>query len=300
MTYRAVIWGIGATYNHMVNTISYFEMKGQLKVVAMTATDLPPYRKIDGCTIVNREEIQYLEYDMLIVMNEKNFKEIVQEAVMVYHIPREKIISYKILQIPLLDLDQYMKLKKSKISIISNNCWGGIVYSTLGMEVLSPFKNLFVLDNDYIKLLCNLKHYMECDLRFYKYSIDIHSQEKYPVFLCDDIKIHCNHDNDIEEAVEKWNRRKKKINWDNLFVEMYTENREIENKFAALEGYENKVCFVPYPSKQENSFSLSLLSGQKEFWEAVNANAANGKNAFAYYLVQLLFSKGCKRQKRSE
>ena len=210
-------------------------MKGQLKVVAMTATDLPPYRKIDGCTIVNREEIQYLEYDMLIVMNEKNFKEIVQEAVMVYHIPREKIISYKILQIPL------------------------------------------------------------CDLQFYKYSIDIHSQKKYPVFLCDDIKIHCNHESNIEEAVEKWNRRKEKINWKNLFVEMYTEDPEIEQKFVALEDYKNKVCFVPYPSKQENSFSLSLMNGQKEFWETVNGNATDGKNSFAYDLVELLLNMECKR-----
>lgn len=221
MEYKAVIWGIGATYNHMVNTLTYFEMKKELKVVALTATTLSPYQKIDGFPILSVEEIQHIEYDLLIIMNKNNYKEIVQDAVSKHHIPREKIISYKILQIPKLNIEKYIELKKSRISIISNNCWGGIAYHTLGLEVLSPFKNLFVLDHDYIRLLGNLQHYLACDLQFYKFRTDVHSQEQYPVFYLDDIQIHCNHDNDIDTAIEKWSRRRAKINWDNLGLSLF-------------------------------------------------------------------------------
>lgn len=288
MTYKAVIWGIGKIYNRMVNALNYFRLKGQLEVLALTAHELPPYQEIDGYDLIQKEKIQDLEYDLLIVMNERNFDEIVEEAVHICNVPREKSVPYWVFEIPGLDLDRYMDLRKSRISIISNNCWGGLAYRTLGLEALSPFKNLFLEDADYIELLKNLKYYMECEPQFCEYCTDIHSQERYPVLLLDDIRIHCNHDKEPEAAITKWNQRKEKINWNNLFIEMYTDNLESEEAFSKLEGFEKKVCFVPYETRYETSFQLKLMPGQREFYEAVNENASNGRNAFAYNLLELL------------
>lgn len=288
MTYKAVIWGIGKIYNRMVNVLDYFKLKEQLEILALTADELPVYHEIDGYGLIQKEKLQDLEYDLLIVMNERNFDEIVEEAVHICNVPREKIVPYWVFEIPGLDLGRYMELRKSRISIISNNCWGGLVYRTLGLEVLSPFKNLFLEDADYIKLLKNLRHYMESEPQFCEYSTDIHSQEWYPVLLLDDIRIHCNHDKDSEAAIAKWNRRKEKINWNNLFIEMYTDNLESEEAFYKLEGFDKKVCFVPYETRYETSFHLKLMLGQRKFYEAVNENASNGRNAFAYNLVELL------------
>lgn len=288
MAYRAIIWGIGKIYNRMVNVLDYFRVKGQLEVLAITAHELPDYQKIDGYNLIKKEKIQNMKYDFLIVMNERNFDEIVEEAVHICNVPRERIIPYWVFETPRLDLNRYMKLRESRISIISNNCWGGIAYRALGLEVLSPFKNLFLEDADYIKLLRNLKYYMECKPQFCEYKIDMNSKESYPVLMLDDIKIHCNHDKDPEVAVANWNRRKEKINWDNLFIEMYTDNSDIEAAFMKIDAFSKKICFVPYKSHYSNSLQLKKMGNQKEFYETVNENANNGRNAFAYYLTELI------------
>ncbi|MCI7791068.1 MAG: DUF1919 domain-containing protein [Lachnospiraceae bacterium] len=288
MTYKAVIWGIGKIYNRMANVLNYFKLKKQLEVLALTAHELPPYHEIDGFELVQKEKIQNWEYDLLIVMNERNFDDIVEEAVHICNVPREKIVPYWVFEIPRLDLDRYMYLRKSRISIVSNNCWGGIIYKTLGLEALSPFKNLFVEDEDYIRLVKNLRHYMDCAPQFCEYNTDIHCHEQYPVLLLDDIRIHCNHDKEAEEAIAKWNRRKEKINWDNLCIEMYTDNPKVEEEFMNIDGFARRVCFVPYESQYKETLQLKIMPGQREFYEAVNENANNGRNAFAYNLLDLL------------
>jgi len=108
-------------------------------------------------------------------------------------VPRDKLVTYRVLEIPRFRFDQYIKLKESRVSIVSNNCWGGLIYHTLGMECLSPFKNLYLEDADYLKLLGNLKYYLNCDLQFQEYAIEIHSGAKYPVMRLDDVSVHCNH-----------------------------------------------------------------------------------------------------------
>lgn len=75
---------------------------------------------------------------------------------------------------------------------------------------------------------------------------DVHTNVEYPVLLLDDVELHCNHETDAQNAISTWNRRCKKVNLDNLFVEMYTLDRNIAEKFCQLEKYEKKVCFVQF------------------------------------------------------
>ena len=160
------------------------------------------------------------------------------------------------------------------------------MYHTLGMECLSPFKNLFIEDEDYIKLLQNLCDYLKIPLEFLRYGTDVHSKAKYPIMKLGDIAVHCNHDEKVEDALEKWNRRLQKINYDNLFVELYTLNGDIAEKFVSLKQYSRKICFVPFQACCENMFQLKFNPVQKEFYQAVNSSASISGNA--YYLVDLL------------
>ena len=54
--------------------------------------------------------------------------------------------------------------------------------------------------------------------------------------LCDTVEIHFLHYSSIEDAEEKWNRRVKRINWNNLFVkfdcskDLCTKSLEFNNK----------------------------------------------------------------------
>ena len=107
--------------------------------------------------------------------------------------------------------------------------------------------------------------------------------------LLDDVKVHCNHDTKPEEALKKWNRRKKKINYDNLIVEMYTESKETMKAFLTVgNGYMRKLCFVPFEADADNAIKLSLYHGQKHFWEVVNSEAGNEANSIAYNSLNLL------------
>ena len=295
MKYKIVIYGIGEQYNKNFNTIKYFELLEQFSVVGVTAKWTPDSTSLDGYNIIKLTELHTVQYDFIIVMSDIYFDEIVRELTD-RGIERSKIISYRVLQIPNLDFNAYIDFKNSKVSIISNNCWGGVICRTLGIECLSPFKNLSLEDNDYIKLLNNFMHYMECEMKFLEYAYNRNSQKNYPVMLLDDVKVHCNHDTNPEDAVEKWNRRRNKINYSNLFIEMYTESKLVMEQFLRIDGYKNKLCFVPFETDAKNVYQLSLYPGQSKFWETVNSNAGNGANSIAYNYLNLMLGMKAERQ----
>lgn len=288
MKYKVVVWGTGAVYNKHVNLLKYYELKNEIEIIAITSKDLSvKVRSLDGFTAIEPKKLKQLKYDYLLIMNDVFYNEI-RETAMKMGVKAEKILHYKILEIPHLVFEQYIKLKESRISIISNNCWGGTVYNTLGLECISPFKNLFLEDDSYLRMLNDLQYYIQCEPTFGGKAIDIHSGKKYPILKLDDVLVHCNHDDDYESAIQNWNRRLKKINMDNLFIEMYTDKKESAEKFIQLNRFTKKVCFVPFECTQKCLCHLDLYSEQTEFWETVLSNAAIGKNGLAYNIIDLL------------
>lgn len=290
MKYKTILWGLGKIYNRLFNTLQYFELKGDIEIVALTAEDIPPIVCLDGYPVRPKEELENLEYDLVIIMNDMHEKDIYRTAVGL-GVPVEKLLFYRILELPGFQIDRYMQLKRSRISILSNNCWGGTTYHTLGMECLSPLKNLFVEDEDYIRLLKNLKYYLSCELHFKKYAVDPHSGSEYPVMCLEDVLIHCNHAKTPAEAVADWNRRVVKINWDNIFAEMYTENIVYANEFSKLDCYKKKVCFVPFETENKCLMWLKALGNEQQFYEVVNRNAGNGNGSLTYLPWDLLEGK---------
>lgn len=287
--FNVVIWGIGKIYNRLVNIIHYFEKINQIKIVALVTNELLKYKTLDGYPILSKSELKTLKFDYLIIASEVYFKEIVDDAEHNIGIERCKILPFWILDIPYFDFEKYIKLKNSNLSIISNNCWGGLICQTLGLECLSPFKNVSFSDEDYIKLLKNLKYYLSINpVWLGEMSLDKNRNKEVPILKLDDISIKCNHELNADIAISNWIRRKNKFNWKNIFVEMYTCSKDIENEFILLNHYEKKVCFVPFESSKENSIKLNIMTGQKNFWETVNDNAGIGKNALAYRLIDLL------------
>lgn len=287
MKKRVLIWGSGAVYNQHLNILRYMVQTGEFDVIGVVANLFAEARKLDDYHVIRKSMVSATDFDYIIVMSDTFYQEIVEEAVSL-GIHRERILPYRILDIPYMNFDKYIELKSSRVSIISNNCWGGIVYHSLGLECLSPFKNLFLEDEDYIRLLSNLRGYLSMPLKFLGFGTDIHSKKKYPIMGLGDISVHCNHEDAPKDALEKWNRRLKKINYDNLFIEMYTENKHIADEFVSMGQYDKNICFVPYEAPDSNMIQLELYPGQKEFYEVVNSNASNGKNSNTYSLIDLL------------
>lgn len=108
------------------------------------------------------------------------------------------------------------RLKNHDFTILCSNCAGGIICHRLGLPFRSPTVNLWLHQRDFLKLAANLKEYMSCDLEF------VDSKEyDHPVARLKDITIYFNHSKSEQEAETDWNRRKARINYENLFLLMY-------------------------------------------------------------------------------
>lgn len=102
------------------------------------------------------------------------------------------------------------KLKNSDFTIICNTCMGGVIYKRCGMKYLTPTIGLAINELDIIKFALNLKYYLNLPLVF-------QDNDKI-VGKLDDVLIYFWHYKTKEEAENAWNRRKKRINFDNLYL----------------------------------------------------------------------------------
>lgn len=145
------------------------------------------------------------------------------------------------------------RLNNNKFSIISNDCWGGSVYLDLGIPYTSPTVNLFIYSSCYIKFIKDLEKYISLDLVFVdKSKYDVSNQHRktknkyYPIGMLDDIEIHFLHSKDNIDAQMKWNMRKERIDFNNLFFK-FSDSHMIDSKdlleFEKL-PFKNKVIFV--------------------------------------------------------
>ena len=104
------------------------------------------------------------------------------------------------------------RLHNDNFTIITNTCIGGVMYHKLGKQFLSPTINLWMYDEDFYKFVKNLNYYLVQPLRFVQVG------EPFPTAYCGDVMIFFNHYHTDEEAMVKWEERKRRLNKDNLFI----------------------------------------------------------------------------------
>jgi uncharacterized protein HI_1244 len=68
-----------------------------------------------------------------------------------------------------------------------------------------------------------------------------------------------------QEAYEKWNRRKARINWDNLIVKFCDQDRATEEHIKAFDKlpYRNKLCFVAH-KVEGTKYTIHFKEFEKE------------------------------------
>lgn len=112
------------------------------------------------------------------------------------------------------------KIKNNDITLISQNCLGGVIYHDFGMPLNSPTINMFIEDENFVKLVENIEHYLSitpqpvCD----RYIDPIDPSIIYPKIRIDDIELCCLHYNDCNDAIDAWERRKARVNLNNIVV----------------------------------------------------------------------------------
>lgn len=151
-----------------------------------------------------------------------------------------------------------LKVKNKKITIISNNCWGGIFYRNHDLEYLSPTLGLFFMGDEYIKFIYNLKECIASDLMFIKKDeskyCDYLKKINYsnPIGVVNGVEIMFLHYKDEQEAYEKWNRRKNRIQWDNIIYKFSDQN---------LCSYKNLEDFEKFEAKHKILFTTRKYDG---------------------------------------
>lgn len=147
------------------------------------------------------------------------------------------------------------KLKNKSVTIIASNCNGGVVCSDLGISFNSPFVNLFMTAKDYIKMLSDLRGYINSELRFVKEWDSVYGNVDYPTAYLRDVKIYFMHYSSDEDALAAWERRKLRINWENLFVIFTDRSGCMQEDLEAFDRlpYENKIVFTHCPHPEIKS-----------------------------------------------
>lgn len=133
------------------------------------------------------------------------------------------------------------KLKNHNFTIISSDCTGGTIYHDLNEKFNSPTINLYIEASDYIKFISNMEYYLKLPME------EIEKENcSYPCARLGDITLHLVHYKSIEDAREKWETRKKRINANNIFYIMNDRNgctkKEMED-FVSL-PFKNKLFFT--------------------------------------------------------
>ncbi len=147
---------------------------------------------------------------------------------------------------------RYKNLKIKNPTIISNNCWGGIVSQYLGIKYYTPTVGLYFFSNEYIKFLKKFRYYVNqkieiIDTSKSKYYEELKKKghEKSLVGKLDDVEIVFLHYKSASEIREKWKKRVKRINWDYIIFKFNDQNLCEEKFIKDFDElpYKNKICF---------------------------------------------------------
>ena len=162
-------------------------------------------------------------------------------------------------------------LKNRNFSIIANNCWGGFVYDIYGLQYLSPTIGAYFFPEDYLKFLSRLEYYLSIEAKVLDFEKSKHKQELLKgnnrfIGVIDDIEVVFVHYNSAEEAGERVNRRRTRVNFDNLLVKFNDQNgfkEEDLEQFDKLD-YPHKLFFTADKKSMKKDYCVFLKKFEKQ------------------------------------
>lgn len=153
------------------------------------------------------------------------------------------------------------KLKNKNPTVFSSNCNGAMILHDMQCRYNSPFVNLFLMPDDFLKFLKSPKKYLNAE------PVEINSKFSFPVGVIEDIVVYFMHYKSFDDAREKWVERSKRVDMNNLFIMMTDKNGCTEKHIAEFDKlpYQNKVIFthIPYP-QYKSAFYIKGFENKKE------------------------------------
>ncbi len=111
------------------------------------------------------------------------------------------------------------RLRQNRFTLISQNCLGGVIYKMLGLQDQSPTINMFIRGESFVKLASDPKKYMQ-ELEPFPITeeFDEPGLLTHPVIGVGDIRLNCLHYSCCKDAIEAWNRRKTRVDYDRCLL----------------------------------------------------------------------------------
>lgn len=149
-------------------------------------------------------------------------------------------------------------------TIIANSCAAAVIYSALGLQIASPTINLNIEPEDFVKICKNPREYLLEDIKIDHWSIS--NGRAVPIGKIKDVEIIFSHASDANEAVNAWNRRRQRINWNNLIYIMEDSNYgrilkasdRVEKEFNALPEKHLRILSKSYCMTSEQTDALYM------------------------------------------
>jgi len=259
MPKRCVIWGAGENYETIINQIKFEELKGNLECVAILSKSTARFaKKYDGYDVISKEELNDIGFDCLIITVEKYYEEILAEA-LAMGIPRKKVINGRVLKIPNFDFRRYSSLRENPITILSDDCWGGYVYHNLDLPFTSPLINIYWPRDSYCKFIQDPIFYLEQPLC--KERDGVPRENIFPIGRLGEgnqsVQLHFVHARSFQEAKELWDRRRKRININRIFIKFgFSADEPRREEYLAVFGRlpYHKVCVYSGETDIEDVF----------------------------------------------
>lgn len=234
--YTAYIYGAGNLYNRLIN--HFQKWKDSLNILGIVTTLRTLYKEIDGYDCFTIDEIDPGGADFFIIAVEK-WREIF-DILVKKGVKEEQIIRGSVFELPGFDFKEYLKLKRSNVSILANCCLGGMIYKKLGLKVTSPTINMYCAGQGYLKFLEKYEYYLNCEMKKYedKYYIDgTLGRETFYLrgILGNEIIWNFNHSSNADETIAQWNEHRARINYSNIAVIMTIQCDEDAVRFEKLQ-----------------------------------------------------------------
>lgn len=247
-------WGGVGYLNPALNILA--RLYGGVAILGLIA---PQGITFNGVKNISKEDLKNIDYDLILVFGTNpSLVPILKEAETL-GIDENKVVLDRTVCIPLFTLEKYNKLRRSKLSILSMNCWGGLIYNKMGLEFLSPTINMRTGNEEqFMNFLENPFENMNKELQYLRFYHDKKNNIDRPIFNLGKTEwwmVH-NDNQQLDSIIIKWYKRRYKINWYNLLFVMHTKKIELLKTFDRL-PYAKKVCFVPFETDIDSAFYMN-------------------------------------------
>ena len=261
---RLFLYGFGDTLFENWNLIRARITAGDFEVAAIGDINPPAMSSFEGIPVVRPEAIGRFDWDYILILSD-----LAEERLRVYlnrdcGIPREELLSGRLLHVPGLTFEKYERLRQAKLSLFSNDCFAGIASRTLCLEHRSPFKNLWLTPKDYLAFLRDPTVYLSESpvLERWETGSGPTDLPRFPVLRLRDILLYCNHYDDAGKAIADWDRRRAKTDLHAACAVMISERRgRLEEAFYRLEGYRQLVFITAEPSEHPSTITVPARPG---------------------------------------